>query len=179
LEPSILVIPRYANNLGYDVSTPEEWADQYNDRYKDAWGRDLSYEEILDKESELLLILLLNGDIDPWMFHQANLRAYDGTHTLIGDLIDRTLEKYNALYDLPILSPTQDEIGRRMIRRTRYNEAGVTASILPGDRVRLRAEQAAKVPVTGLRTPDAERYGGQYISYVNLDAGESVTIPLR
>ena len=179
LEPSILVIPRYPNNLGYDVSTPEQWTEQYNDRYKETVGRNLGYEEILEKESEVLLSYLLKGDIDPWMFHQANLRAYDGKRTLLTDLLDRTLEKYDALFEVPILSPTQDEIGEQMELRMKYNEAEVRASLVPGERIKLEAKEAAKVPVTGLRKGDAERYGGQYISYVELDAGESVTLPLQ
>ena len=175
MEPSILTIPRYPNNLGYDVSTPKEWITQYNDRYRDTWGRNLSYEEMLDKESDVLLSYLLKGDIDPWMFHQANLRAYDGIHTTLTDLLDRTLEKYDALIELPILSPTQDEIGRRMAERMRYNEAGVKASVVPGESITITAKKATEVPVTGLRREDAE----QYTSYVGLEAGESVTLPLR
>ena len=175
LEPSILVIPRYPNNLGYDVSTPDQWTTQYNDRYRDTWGRNLSYQEILDKESAVLLSYLLKGDIDPWMFHQANLRAYDGIHTTLTDLLDRTLEKYDALVELPILSLTQDEIGRRMAERMRYNEAGVKASVVPGESITITAKKATEVPVTGLRREDAE----QYTSYVGLEAGESVTLPLR
>jgi hypothetical protein len=179
LEPSMLTIPRYPNNLGYDVSTPEQWMNQYNDRYRETWGRGLGYEEILDKESEVLLSYLLKGDIDPWMFHQANLRVYGGSSTTLTDLLDRTLEKYNALFAVPILSPTQDEVGEQMELRMKYNEATVKASILPGDRIKLEAEEAAEVPVTGLRRPYAERYGGQYITNVSLDAGGSVTLPLE
>ncbi|CAA9405001.1 MAG: hypothetical protein AVDCRST_MAG22-1483 [uncultured Rubrobacteraceae bacterium] len=179
LEPSILVIPRYPNNLGFDVSTPEEWTEQYNDRYRDTWGENLDYEEILDKESEVLLSYLLKGDIDPWMFHQANLRAYDGEHTLLGDLLDATLEKYDALFEVPILSPTQDEVGRKMAERTRYNEAGVEASVVPGESITLTARKAARIPVTGLRIENAELYDDQPTSYVSLEAGGSVTLPLE
>lgn len=39
LERSILVIPRYPNNLAFDVSTPQQWTTEYNDRYRDTWGR--------------------------------------------------------------------------------------------------------------------------------------------
>ncbi len=181
LEPSIFVIPRYPNNLGYDVSTPEEWVAQYNDRYRDTWGRNLSYEEVLDKESDVLLSYLLKGDIEPWMFHQANLRAYDdGGRTLLTDLLDRTLQKYDALLELPVLSPTQDEVGRKMAERAHYNEAGVQASVAPGESIALTAgEGGARVPVTGLRADGAESYGDRYTSYVGLDAGESVTLPLE
>lgn len=179
LQSSILVIPRYPNNLGFDVSTPEEWVAEYNDRYRGKWGRALIYEEILDKESDVLVSYLLKGDIDPWMFHQANLRAYDRERTLLGDLLDRTLEEYESLVELPILSPTQDEIGEKMIERMRYNDAGIAASVGPGKEIRLTARKAAKVPITGARGRDAELYGGRYTSYVSLEAGESVTLSLE
>jgi hypothetical protein len=61
-----------------------------------------------------------------------------------------------------------------------YNDAGVTATIVPEQSaVTLTAADEATVPVTGLRTDEAEYYGGQYISYVSLSAGESITLPLR
>jgi hypothetical protein len=34
------------------------------------------------------------------------------------------------------------------------------------------------VPVTGLNTAGAEMYGGQPISYINLTASQSVTLPM-
>ncbi len=56
--------------------------------YFSYWGRNLTYAEILDDQSSLLLSYLLKGDMDPWMFHQPNLRAYDGVHSLLGDLLE-------------------------------------------------------------------------------------------
>ena len=160
--------------------------------YKSYWGKDLSYQEILDKERDMMLAYLLNGDIDPLMFHQANLRAYDGgTRTLLTDLIDRTLEKYNRHYKLPIQSPSQEEIGRKMAEKMAYNAAGVTAKVIPpgaagpGDpgSVTITAQKAATVPVTGLDASASgatvESYGGQNTSYVKLAAGQSVTLTLK
>ncbi len=193
LQPSILTIPRRATNLFFNVSTPSEWTAEYNCLYKGYWGKDLSYEEILNKESEMMLSYLLKGDIDPLMFHQANLRAYDGgTRTLLTDLIDRTLEKYGRHYKLPIQSPTQERIGQKMAERMDYNAAGVTAKVIPpgaagpGDpgSVTITAQKAATVTVTGLDASGTsgatvESYGGQNTSYVKLAAGQSVTITLK
>jgi hypothetical protein len=178
LQPGILMIPRRPTNLFYNVSTPTEWVAEYNCLYRSYWGRDLTYEEILDKESDVLVVYLLLGENDPWMFHQPNLRAYDGTHMLLGDLIDRTLEKYNQLYTLPIQSPTQDELGRRIADRMAYNQSSVTASYVPGQAITLHVAQAATIPVTGLQTTDAEQYGGQPIAYISLSAGQTITLPL-
>lgn len=177
LQPSLLMLPRRPNNLFYNVSTPQEWAAEYNCLYQSFWGRDLSYQEILDQESQTLAIYMLKGDLDPWMFHQSNLRAYDGTHTLLGDLLGLTLQKYQQWYNLPIVSPTMDQLGQTVAARMQYLSGGVTASI-SGLTITLRAQRAARVPVTGLFTLGAQSYGGQYVSFVNLAAGQSLTLPL-
>jgi VCBS repeat-containing protein len=178
-QPSVLEIPRLPNNLFYNVSNPEQWIEEYNCFYASYWGRNLTYPEVLDKESDVLLHYILEGNMDPWMFHQPNMRAYDGTHSLLGDLMDSVFTKYNALYSLPIVDPTQDNLGAQMAQRMAYSSAGVTASIVPGQSITITAQNAAVVPVTGLRTSGAESYGGQSISHVSLNAGQSVTLSLN
>ncbi len=179
-QPQILMIPRHANNLFYNVSTPEDWVAEYNCFYSNFWGRNLSYQEILDKESQMLLVYLLKGDSDPWMFHQPNLRAYDGTHSLLGDLIDMTLQKYSQYYNLPIENPRMNDLGVNVASWMQYLGAGVTASIVGGKWITITAQKAVVVPVTGLRIPGfAKLYGGQYISSLPLAAGQSVTLPIR
>jgi hypothetical protein len=179
-QPQILMIPRHPNNLFYNVSTPAAWVAEYNCIYNSFWGRNLSYQEILDLESQTLLTYMLKGELDPWMFHQPNLRAYDGTHSLLGDLLSLTLQKYQQYYNLPIVSPTMDQLGMTMAQRMQYNLAGVTASLnAGGTTITITAQKAARVPVTGLVTLGAsssESYGGQTISYINLAAGQSVTL---
>jgi hypothetical protein len=177
-QPSILLIPRYATNLFFDVSTPGEWVSEYNERYRDFWGRNLNYDEVLERESDVLLAYLLEGDVNPLMFHQANLRAYDGTHTLLGDLLDRTLEKYERLYDLPIQSPTMKTLGQQQADRMRYDQADVQASVTPNGEISITARKDATVPVTGLETQGARTYGGESVSFVRVEAGESVVLPL-
>lgn len=177
LEPSILEIPRRPTNLFYNVATPAEWASEYNFIYHDYWGRDLTPAEILDKTSDMLLMYLLKGENDPWMFHQPNLKAYDGTHFLLGDLLDATLAKYRAIYNLPWLSPTMDDLGEIVHDRTQYIAAEVTATI-SGGVLTLNAKRDAVVPVTGLYTPGASYYGGQYTSYIPVTAGKPVTVLL-
>ncbi len=178
-QPSILEIPRRPVNLFYNVTSPAGWTSEYNCIYHNFWGRDLSYQEILDKESQTLVTYMLKGEMDPWMFHQTNLKAYDGQHTLLGDLMDATLQKYAAYYNLPVTNIEQDKLGMRMADRMQYKNANVTASIVPGVSITLTAQQAAKVPVSGLAASGSETYGGQSISYVSLNAGQSVTLPLH
>jgi len=176
-QPAILEIPRRPTELEYNVSQPAEWVAEYNCLNRSTWGRDLSYQEILDTESNTLLQYLLTGELDPWMFHQANLRAYDGAHSLLSDLLDQTLAKYNRLSTLPILSPTMDVLGAKFANRMQYDMANVTATI-GSSSITLTAQHDAIVPITGLQTNEAERYGTAYIAHLELKAGQSVTIPL-
>jgi peptidoglycan/xylan/chitin deacetylase (PgdA/CDA1 family) len=178
LQPSILMIPRYPTNVGFDVGTPQELASEYNCAYALLWGRDLTYPEILDKQSQVLLTRMLKGDIDPIAFHQTNLRAYDGRHFLLGDVLDATLAKYERLFNLPVISLSMDTLGEQMAARMQYNSAHITAAIVSGHKIVLTANKAVAVPVTGLRAADSEYYGGQYISHIHLNAGQTVTLPL-
>lgn len=182
LAPGVFMIPRYPTNLYFNVSTPEEWTAEYNCMYgprgSNYWGRDLTYAEILDNVSDTWVSYLLNGDLNPLMFHQPNTRAYDGEHSLLGDLIDMTVAKYGNLVKFPILSPSMAAVGDLMIARQRYNEAGVVARQV-GDSLVLTASNAATVPITGLRIGHGEIYAGQYVASVELAAGETVTIRIK
>lgn len=178
-QPAVFEIPRYPTNLYYNVSTPDEWTAEYNRLYHGYWGRDLAYDEVLDKESAMLVRYLIKGDANPWMFHQSNLRAYDGRRTLLGDLLDRTIDKYTAIYSAPVVSPTLDQLGTRMAERLQWRLADVKAVIRPGRSITLSATRDATVRVTGLHDADAEFYAGQFIGTVRLKANQPVTVPLR
>jgi hypothetical protein len=180
--PSLLVVPRRPTSLFYNVSTPQQWVAEYNCLYSGFWGRNKTYPEILDYESDTLLSYLLKWDVDPLMFHAPNIARYDGVHTLLSDLIDLTLQKYGRLFSVPIVSPNMDGTAGLIARRMQYNASGVTASIVPGSSITLTAVNVVTVPVTGLSLVGCgacEVYAGQPIAYVDLAAGQSVTLPLR
>lgn len=192
LQPRIMMIPRYPMNLYYNVTTPAEWVDEYNYYYNAYWGRNLSYAELLDNQSEFWLSYLLNFDMRPVMFHQSNLRAYDGTRSLLGDLIDATIAKYSAIYNLPPESRTQRQIGSLMAERMVLNDAlapaagsALRARIVPGSSsssivITNPTSATVLVPVTGVNWSGAksrETYGGQTTSKVESKAnGSTVTI---
>lgn len=189
VDPRILMIPRHANNLFYNVSTPTEWASEYNYIYNAYWGRDLTYAEILDNQAELLLGFLLKGDVSPLMFHQSNLRDYNGAgNTLLGDLLNKVADKYEQLYNFPALSPTMNGLANTLENRQAYNQSGVVATRNANNTVTLTVTRGARIPVTGLinggvvsytgAAPviSSEIYAGQRITYVTLTAGQSVTI---
>ncbi|MCB0064120.1 MAG: hypothetical protein KDE19_18480 [Caldilineaceae bacterium] len=188
LKPGILVIPRRPTNLFYNLRTPEEWVSEYNCFYGpnatcaggrfSFWPQDLTFAEILDVESDLWLQYLLKWDIDPLMFHQANLGSYDGTHSLLGDLIDATLAKYGQYTTLPIVGISQHDIGIKMAARMAYNASGVRASMIPCQSITITTNKPAVIPMTGLsHGANIEVYGGQSISYVQMGTNQSLTIP--
>jgi hypothetical protein len=177
-QPTILMIPRRPVNLFYNVATPADWASEYNCLYRSFFGRDLAYPEILDFVSGQLLPYLLRGENDPWMFHQPNLVAYNGARTLLTDLLDATLAKYNGYFTLPILSPSMDALGKRIDARMTLQAAQVTATLDPGVSLTLTSNADVTVPVTGLAMAGAESYGGQNIASVRVKAGVPLTIPL-
>jgi hypothetical protein len=178
LDSALYQIPRHPTSIFYDVSTPQTETDEYNTIYRAYYGRDLSYEEVLDKDSEFGLYYLLQGDIDPLMFHQANLKKYGPTNrTLYGDWVDAVVTKYLRLFDAPILSPSQGAIGAEMIARGKLNGCGVTATVVEfaGSRsLELRSTGSCVVPVTGISAAAAgtvEVYAGEPTTYVALSPG--------
>jgi hypothetical protein len=176
--PAMFMIPRLATDLYANVSTPDQWVSSYNWLNSATLARGLTIDEIIETESTMLLGHVLAGAIYPVMFHQTNLKAYDGTHTLMTDLIDRVIAKYSALRVLPIVSLPMDEMGARLQDRAARDAAGVTATIRPGKSITIGAAQAVRVPVTGAVGPNPETYGAVTISRVSLAAGDQVTLPL-
>ncbi len=164
LQPEILFVPRHATNLFYDVSTPAEWTAKWAAEFDDT----LSYAEIIDAESDTLLAYLLRGDADPWMFHRANLRAYDGVHSMLGDLIDAVLAKLEVLVAVPVLTPKMEDEAARFERRVAAEAAGVRATLYPGRALVIDAGRSVDVPVTH----DDE------ITLVTVTPGTSACLPL-
>lgn len=178
LVATLLLIPRVATNLYANVSTPSDWVALYNTLYQASTGRPLAHQEIVDRESDALLVHLLAGDMAPWMFHQANLRVYDGAHTLLTDVLGALLQKYGQLRTLPMVTLTMADVAARLRARTNMPSAGLVGTVGPGPTITLHATQPIRVPVTGARAGNAEAYGSVIISIIDVPAGGAVAIPL-
>ena len=148
--------------------------------YRTFWRRDLAYQEILEAEAETILQYLLEFDIDPLMFHQANLASYDGTHSLLSDLIERVLAKYNSLYgDVPICCLGMHEIGEAMAARAVFDAAEIQASLVHGSGLVLTSDRDVIVPITGIQAGETiELYASQHLSAVALRAHQPRKIPM-
>jgi hypothetical protein len=190
-DPRVYVIPRHASNLFYSVSTPTEWVSMFNHFYAPGgilcgittcFSAPLTYDQILDHEAGYLLRYLLSGDIDPMMYHTANIKAYDGTRSVMTDVLDRALSKYKALVKTPISSNRMKQVGVAMQDRAAYNASGVTATLRPCTSITLKVTKAAKVPLSGVSYQAANStvrtVGGRTVSTISLQAGQTVTVPL-
>lgn len=187
-QPGILIIPRRATNLYYNVSTPAEWVSEYNHFYAPGglfptWSRPLTYAEILDVESDMLLKYLLRAEADSLMFHQANMRAYDGLNSIMGDLLNAAVTKYEKLFSLPITGPSLHDSGVLMAARMKYDASGINATLRlgtgnTGNSIVLKTIKPVSAPLTGINYGSVkETYGGQTISTVSLSQNGSLTIP--
>ncbi|HEU5058314.1 MAG TPA: hypothetical protein VFU21_17400 [Kofleriaceae bacterium] len=183
-EPRIFQVPRHPTNIFFSASLPAEEVGLYNELYAEEIGRELTYEEILDSEAAIGLARLLAYDVDPTMFHQANLRVFGGTpsHTLYTDWVDRVVERYTALMALPVIGLDLRRVARVMQEREALDRCGLTAT-LSADRSTLRLEstRACTVPVTGLDAPgagDVERYGGVPMTRVQLSGCDEREVQL-
>jgi hypothetical protein len=176
-QPTVLEIPRIPSELYYNVSQPSELIPEYEAIRSPTVAVD--YGTIIGTQSDAFLQYLLNGNNDPWMFHQANTRDYDGAgHSLLTDLMDATFAKYSAVATLPVVSPIMDDLAGRVRNRMDLNASGVVATVQAGTSMTVSVSNAATVPVTGLCTPGAETYAGQTISYLSLTPGQPVTLSL-
>ena len=163
--------------------------------------------QILDFVSSSFVTNMLIGDMDPEMFHQPDLHFSDNyaslsaapvppsltgiasphVSSLITDTYDQTFAKYEAVYKLPVLTPTLDQIGVLMQNRNSFNLSDVTASIVGAGTasatislsVPITAPPSSVIPVTGLLSNGSEVYGGQNISHITMVPGQTVTLPLK
>ena len=183
----IYEVPRHANDIYYNAANWNDDAAEFNCLYT-APSPFAGYNgtQILDYVSTSFVNNMLLGDMDPQMFHQPNRGAYDGVHSLISDTYDQTFAKYEALFKLPVVSPTQSQTALLMQARNNYNLAMVTASYVGGSNPTINISipagstvSAATIPVTGLNSTGAEVYGGTTISHITVNNGQTVVVPAQ
>ena len=199
--PGIYEVPRYPNDVYYNAAN---WADDqaefhciYNNPVQPPYDT-YTAAQILDFTSTQFVVNMLKGDMNPQMFHQPDLHfsnnaaalGLTGTHTssLISDTYNQTFTKYKALYKLPILSLTLDQLGQKMQDRNNYNLSEVAATITGVNSATPQISitvptgssvTSASIPVTGLNSTGAETYGGTHISHITVNVGQTITLPVQ
>lgn len=177
-----LLLPRLPTAVFYNVTDPQTLTDEYNyifhDRYVDA-GQDpctipaaictpRSYDQIVAAEADIGVRQILSYRPWPHFFHESNLHQYDGSgSTLLFDWLQATIDRYEALFTLPLKNLPYYEIGRQTADRVAARAANVRGVLdLGTGRVTLVADSDVRPLVTGLAT--GELYGGQRIGAVGV-----------
>jgi hypothetical protein len=200
-EPTIYEVPRHPNDIYYNAANWNDDQAEFDCIYSYPTVippyNTYSAAQILNFVSASFLSNMLIGDMDPEMFHQPDLHfsvntapgmpSTGQTSSLIADTYNQTFSLYKQVFNLPVLSPSLDQLGQAMQNRNAFNLSNVTASIIgaygPNATISVTVPSsssipAAIIPVTGLNSAGAEVYGGQYISYVTVNQGQTITLPL-
>ncbi len=186
----LFLVPRWPTNLFATVTTPEAVVDAYNRIYGPG-GTDpipgisepLTYEQILDIDTEIALGHVLAGSPYPHYFHVPNLYNYAPGHSTLYDWTLELFERYSALVNEPILSMRNDEFGAYVKARTDFLNAGVTGvwNRATGE-VTLSSANGGPVFFTGASMgggSDDLTYNGRVISERELAPGASLTFNLN
>jgi hypothetical protein len=205
LNSNLLEIPRLATNIFYntddantDVTGSEP--DEYNHFYgpngvsKQSNGQpwfttDQTYSQIIDTESNNLLMNMLRGYAFPSMYHQSNLHIYNTGQSLFIDTMNATIKKFEALVNPAIISQSETAIGKLLQARAAYNGSGVTAYWTPAGpngtngpqgSISILVSKPAVIDLTGVICPatgaTCETYAGQTISHLDMTRNASITI---
>ncbi len=195
--PLVFLIPRRPTAIFYNAADgepgrPGSEPDEYNFLFgpRGLFRRpdgspfhaiEQKYADIIERESDLTLQYMLRGEMYPLMFHQANLWRYRDNRTLLTDLLDKVLTKFEAMSRLPVLSVDQSRLGQILTERAGYWNADVTATIWPDDRVTLSAKHDAVVPITGVCEERCESYGPFRMASVAVSEGavRELRVPAR
>ncbi len=197
LTRDIVFVPRMATNIFYNSVAPAEGAsgsetDEYNYFFGPAgivrvggpggppfFPATQSYDQLIDREGEALVNLMLRYEMYPCMFHQSNVFSYQGSNSLLSDVLDRALQKFTALSTLPVLSLEQGSIGRLLEERMTWLASGARATLNPGVSITITTGVDTTVPITGACAANCSAYGTENQSRVPVPAGATVTVPLR
>jgi len=198
LQPGILLIPRRATNIFYNVHVPTLGAvgsepDEYNFFFgpngifrvggpggPPFFTTNQSYAQIIDRESDALISYMLRFEMYGSMFHQANFVRHTGSASLFTNLMDNTFSKFAELCNLPIESLQQSEIGAKLRARMAFLASGATGLYTPGSgSITLSSPVAVKIPVTGACGGTCETYGGESQSEVTVSAGGTVRVSVN
>jgi hypothetical protein len=184
LEPTLTVVPDWPTNIAYFATTAQTETIFYNSFYGPN-GRfpffptDLTYDQLMNYETDQALGRLATGSIYTNTFHIGNLRDYGGGRTLVTDWADRLLAKYSALYSVPVLAPTWPALAAYTAgRNAHFAElaAGVDAVYeLATNTVTVRSPASGKVTVSGARTTGFTTYGSEVSAPITLTANTPVT----
>ncbi len=204
---SAVTLPRYPNNIYYNVATKAESADEFNWIYTSVANggsgiceanpqvttciapvsTDTGFESsIAPFEARQTLLRVLNNDPRPHYSHQSNL-AEDGLTYI---WLDRMLTTYEAAVagNTPIVQPTMTEAALVLQQQASWKAGmGNVSAYIKGGQVVVSNNgsgsvwvplSAATGTLPGTTTPFADAYMGSRSKWTQLASGASLTIDI-
>lgn len=183
MEPAVEIVPDWPTNIAYFSSTPGEETAFYNSYYGPDgrfpyWSENQTYEQILGHESLAALHRIAQGSMYSNTMHIPNLRDYGGGNTLAFDWLRAVVQKYDALYSVPLLSPTWPQLAAQASQRTAHFALKDDVSAIYNrstGKVTVTAPRAGTVLMTGVRATTVSTYGTSVVSTATLTSGRAVT----
>lgn len=197
LQPDVMVVPDWPTDIEFEAATPEEQTALYNLTYgrngtdEGHFAKDLTYEEITDREAEIALKNTIAGSAYALTVHQANLHQYAKERSLTFDWVRALVRKYSAYYQVPLKNPDWVTLAEYVRGRNTHFDVLKRKEDPVWNRV---TNQISHTPtadgllyVTGLDTrpataadelvaDSAENYGTDSVSRVDIDSGSAVTL---
>ncbi|MEY4616810.1 MAG: hypothetical protein RJB66_1770 [Pseudomonadota bacterium] len=141
-QDGVLIIPRAATEIYFNVSDLSELMSEYNHFYRKYFQRDLTYNEIYAREADRVVRGLLRLEPIPHMFHQLNMRVFEmpeqdhqtasRRHSLLSLWLESVVTEFRKISDLPILSLKFDDLAQHYVKRMNYEACGFEASMTVG-----------------------------------------------
>jgi hypothetical protein len=184
MEPTLTIVPDWPTNIAYFSTTPDEETYFYNSYYGPNgrfpyWPTDLTYDQIINYETDQGLTQLATGSIYTHTMHIGNLRDYGGGRTLVTDWADQLIGKYTSYYSVPLLTQGWPALATYATGRNGHFAelaAGVDAVYdRAANKVTVTSPAAGTVTVSGARTAGFTAYGNEVSAPVKLAAGTPVT----
>jgi len=125
------VIPRIPTMIFSECSTPLENTVKYN-RIFEGTGIGTSFDEILNRDSQMALLYLLQLRHNPFQFHQSNLRSADlpSKKSLIELWTEKLIDTYNKYVKWPIISLKVDDIHNTFLEREKYEKCNLEQKLI-------------------------------------------------
>jgi len=153
------IIPRSPTEVYYSSSNTEENTFIYNLMYEEELGES-TWDEILERETNRAITLMLNLRNEAHQFHQINIRSYDNKEDGYKSILElwstAVLKKYASMVNWPVTSLKLDDQAKLYIER--YNRIKLCdvskALVLDGDYVTAvkvtpnSIKEDCKIPVT-------------------------------
>jgi len=126
------IIARSPSEIYYYASTPEEETYIYNYLYYTNFGGESTWEQILERESNRVLRLIMLLRHDAHQFHQANLRSDNSNNhkSLLQHWVEAVVNLYNKYANWPLVSMKLERLNQLAIDRLKIKQCNAKYKII-------------------------------------------------